>query len=79
MTKEPLFYFRSGYDFSKLDISNKILMYFFVMHLKRKKNRSEDDEGMIQGCYKPFDFTDKESINPLLETVRKGPENVPAP
>lgn len=76
LAKVPLFYFRGGYNFSKLDIPNKILMYFFTMHLKRKKNRTEDDEGMIQGYDKPFDFTDKESIQPLLEAVRKDPENV---
>ncbi len=64
------FYFRGGFDFSKLDLPNKILMTVFKWSLKRKKSRTEDEQGMLEAYRKPMDFTDRESVKPLLEYVR---------
>jgi len=64
------FYFRGGFDFSKLDLPNRILMTVFKWSLKRKKTRTADEQGMLDAYDKPADFTDRGSVEPLVEYVR---------
>jgi len=64
------FYFRGGFDFAKLDPANRILMSIFKWFLKRKKAKTEDEQGMLEAYDKPMDFTDRGSVEPLLEYVR---------
>ena len=49
---------------------NKILMFIFIQVIKHKKDKSDDDKGMISAYEKPVDFTKKESINELLRYAR---------
>ncbi len=66
-----LFYFRGGFDFGKLSLGYKILMFIFVNILKLKPKKTEDDIGMISAYEKPVDFTKKEYINDLIASVSK--------
>ena len=66
----PFFYLRGGFDFSKLDFFNKILMTLMKWKLKRKKNRTEDEEGMLAAYGQPVDYTRKENIKNLIEFCR---------
>ncbi|MBN1275437.1 flavodoxin [Candidatus Woesearchaeota archaeon] len=69
--KTKLFYLRGGFDKNKLDFKNRIIMRMFISILRRKKNKSEDEEGMIQAWNKPVDFTDKKNIKELVSFVKK--------
>lgn len=61
------FYLRGGFDYQKLSLINKFLMYGLKkMHLERIKNPTEDDKGMLAMYDVPQDFTDKKSLDKLL-------------
>lgn len=64
-----LFYLRGGFDFSRLNILNKIIMTLFKWMLNRKKQRSADEKGMLKAFEHPVDFTRKENLKPLLESI----------
>jgi len=64
-----LFYFRGGFDFSRLDIPNKIIGTLFKWMAKRKKQLSANEKGMLSAFEHPVDFTNKENIKPLLECI----------
>lgn len=63
------FYFRGGFDFSKLNIGNKILMSMMKAKLKNEKEPSDDESGMLEAFEKPVDFTDRDNILPLIKYV----------
>lgn len=58
------FYFRGGFDFSKLTSGDKNLM-------KMLKERTEDEQGMLDAYVTPVDFRNKENIRPLSDYVLK--------
>ena len=61
------FYLRGGFDFSKLDFSNKILMTLMKWRLASKKSRTEDEEGMLAAYAHPVDYSQKENMKGLLD------------
>ncbi len=63
------YYFRGGFDFSKLNLINKILMTLLKWKIKLKRHRTPDEKGMLAAYSKPMDFTKKENIGELLEYV----------
>ena len=67
---DKVFYLRGGFDKRKLPFFYKLIMALFVKKLKKKKEKSEDDQGMIEAWDKPVDFTDKEKIEPLVNFVK---------
>ncbi len=64
------YYFRGGFDFSKLNFINKILMTLFKWKIQLKRDKTSDEKGMLAAYSKPVDFTKKENIKELLEYVR---------
>jgi len=66
-----MFYFRGGFNFSKLNMGNKILMSMMKAKLKNEKEPSEDEKGMLEAFYKPVDFTDRNNILPLIKWVEE--------
>ena len=65
------FYLRGGFDFSKLTSGDKILMKMLKMRLQKLKERTEDEQGMLDAYVTPVDFRNKENIRPLLDYVLK--------
>ena len=65
------FYLRGGFDFSKLTASDKVLMKMLKARLQKTKDRTEDEQGMLDAYDTPVDFSDKENIKPLIEFVLK--------
>lgn len=66
----PFFYLRGGFDFSRLDFFNKILMTLMKWSLAKKKNKTEDEKGMLAAFGKPIDYSEKENIIKLVEFCR---------
>jgi menaquinone-dependent protoporphyrinogen IX oxidase len=64
------FYLRGGFDYSKLNWLNKMLMTLMKLILKRKKNPTPDEKGMLAAFDNPVDFTKKERISELVEYAR---------
>lgn len=65
------FYLRGGFDFSKLTAGDKILMKMLKVRLQKLKERTEDEQGMLDAYDTPVDFRNKENIRPLLDYVLK--------
>ena len=63
------FMIRGGFDYSKLTLVDKILMNILKFKLKRKKNPTADERGMLNSYTHPCDFTDEKSINPILQSL----------
>jgi menaquinone-dependent protoporphyrinogen IX oxidase len=66
----PLFYLRGGFDYSKLDFANKILMRLLQWKLMLKKNKTPDERGMLMAYSKPLDAAKQERIAPIVEYVK---------
>jgi flavodoxin len=67
----PLFYLRGGFNFKKLDLFNKIIMYLFIKNLESKKDKTKDEIGLIKAYKKPVDFTDKKNIKEIIKFIKK--------
>ena len=65
-----LFYLRGGFDFNKLDFTNKVIMELFRVRLSLKKNKSSDEIGLLAAYSKPMDFVRKENIKQLVDYVK---------
>ncbi|MBR4555303.1 MAG: hypothetical protein IKO27_06890 [Ruminococcus sp.] len=63
------FYLRGGFDYNKLTAKDKVLMKMLKVRLQKIKERTEDQQGMLDAYDKPVDFSDKENIRPLIEFV----------
>jgi len=65
-----LFYLRGGFNYSKLNFSNKVLMQLLKIKMIMKKNKSADKKGMLAAYSNPVDFTNKKNISPVIEYIR---------
>jgi len=68
------FYLRGGYDHSKLDLKNRLLMDLlrFKILMRPKGKRTPDEVGMLAAFKHPMDAARKENLKALLEYARSG-------
>lgn len=66
-----LFHFRGAMDFAHMRFFHKMGMRMMRSMLKKKKNRSEEDEALLQSFDHPVDFTDQKAILPLIDYCRE--------
>ncbi len=64
-----LFYFRGGFNFNKLNFTNKIIMTLFKWKIQSKRDKTPDEKGMLVAYSNPVDFTKKENIKELITYV----------
>lgn len=64
------FYLRGGFEYSRLGFVDRILMQVLKWTLKRKKQLTPDERGMLNVYDHPVDFSRPESIRSLVEYVR---------
>ena len=61
-----------GFDYSKLTANDNLKhMKMLKVKLQKTKERTEDEQGMLDAYDTPVDFSDKENIRPLIEFVLK--------
>jgi menaquinone-dependent protoporphyrinogen IX oxidase len=63
------FYLRGGFDNSKLQFVDRILMMLLKWKLKSKKKLTPDEKGMLAAYNQPVDFTRKKYIEELISYV----------
>lgn len=72
-SKIRTFYLRGGFDYTKLNTGDKILMKMLKMKLKAKKDRTEDEDGML----KAYDIAEyhckQENTKELIAYVKELP------
>lgn len=66
------YYFRGGFDYTKLGFIDKLLMNLMKRSIRRKKegDRTPDEKGMLAAFENPVDFTNKESIQEIIDHIR---------
>ena len=63
------FLLRGGFDNRKLTPVDTLLMKLMKVQLKRKKNPTADERGMLEAYSHPVDFTSKKNIEPILKKL----------
>jgi menaquinone-dependent protoporphyrinogen IX oxidase len=65
------FYLRGGFDYSKLQPLDKVLMILLKLKIKRKRKTelNSDERGMLAAYDQPADFTRKKNIDELISYV----------
>ncbi|MEL7655412.1 MAG: flavodoxin domain-containing protein [Bacillota bacterium] len=69
--KIEFFLLRGGFDQSKLKPIDRFLMLLMKISLKRKKNLTPDEQGMLNAYSHPVDFTNEKSIEAIVESIQK--------
>ena len=64
------FYLQGGFDYNKLTPFNKMVMTLMKWSLKKKKDLTPDDHGMLDAFDHPVDFTDEKNIKELILYVQ---------
>jgi menaquinone-dependent protoporphyrinogen IX oxidase len=67
--KIQFYYLRGGFDYTRLQFGDKLLMQLLKWTLKRKKELTPDEKGMLAAYDTPVDFTKRENINGLIAYV----------
>lgn len=72
MEKLHIFHFRGALDYARLGLVHRAMMAMLrKMLLKKDENElREEDKQLLQSYGKKVDFTDPDSISPLVELVR---------
>ncbi len=65
------FYLRGGFNYDKLNMKDRMLMMMMKKMLQKKKDLTEDEQGMLAAFEEPVDFTDRGNIRDLIDLVRK--------
>ncbi|WP_461204918.1 flavodoxin domain-containing protein [Clostridium sp. DL1XJH146] len=65
------FYLRGGFNYNKLGLFDKILMNLLKRKLKKKKELTPDEKGMLASYDHPVDFTKRKNIDELITYVDK--------
>jgi hypothetical protein len=60
---------RGGFDYDKLQPVDKVLMKMMKFMLKKKKEMTADERGMLNAYDTPVDFTRKKNIEELIAYV----------
>lgn len=65
------FYFRGGFDFTKLNKGDQLLITMLKKKLQKNNNPTEDAVGMLAAIDEAVDFSDKENIYELIHYIRE--------
>ncbi len=63
------FLLRGGFDKRRLRSIDRLLMQIMKINLKRKKNPTPDERGMLNAYSHPVDFTDEKHIRAIIERI----------
>lgn len=64
------FYLRGGFNYSKLNTFDKILMTLLKYKLKMSKELTSDGRGMLASYDRPVDFTRNKNIGQLIDHIK---------
>lgn len=65
------YYLRGGFDYNRLSPFSKFMMTIFKSILKKTKNPTDDQKEMIANFKVPQNYTKKENIEAILQTVQQ--------
>ena len=67
------FHLRGAFNYTRLNLLDKLLMSLLKFKLKRKKaeDLDEDSKGLLAAYDRPVDWTDKKAIAPIVDCIKK--------
>lgn len=72
----PLFYLRGGFDYTRLPLKEKMLMFLLKIKLLFKKNKSADERELLASYKYPLDTVKEEYLQELLSYIEKSTEEL---
>lgn len=69
--RPQLFYFRGGMATEKLKPGDKTLLLCYRAMMRRRQDLPEEDEALLPLLRQDCDFTSRDQIAPLLQTVAR--------
>lgn len=69
--KVDFFLLRGGIDYKRMHLFDKLLMFLLIKSIKvsKKDETNPEAKGMIENFGKTVDFTNKESIKPIVDCI----------
>lgn len=71
LKKVSVFYCPGGFNYEKMSASSKLAMKLFLKMLKSKKEKTEEEQEMINMISASYDISDRKYIEPILECLKK--------
>lgn len=69
--KVPFYYYEGGIDYNHMGILSKFFMKMLVNMLKGKKNKTAEEEGMLNALSHSFDHSDKNRIHTMMIQIKE--------
>lgn len=69
--KVKTFYCPGGFNYEKMSAPSKLMMKMFIKTLKAKKDKSQEEQVMIDMISSSYDISDKKYIEPVLQCLKK--------
>ncbi len=69
--KVSVFYCPGGFCYEKMSASSKLMMKMFIKTLKAKKDKTKEEQEMIEMISHSYDISDEKYIEPILECLQK--------
>lgn len=67
----PVFCLRGDMDYARLSAGHRAMMAMLIAFLKRKKERSEEDEQLLATYGQKVEFLDLSTAQPLIEAAKR--------
>lgn len=68
--KIPYFYFQGGINYETMKFGSRLLMKLFSAILRKKKNKTPEEQGMAESISKSADYSNIKFIQPLISHIR---------
>lgn len=67
-----VFCLRGAFSYQKLDLIDKFMMFLLKCRLRsiKEENRDEETKNLLAAYDTPVDFTDRDNIRPLIDSIR---------
>lgn len=70
--KVKVFYLPGGFNYERMSPMFKMMMKVFLRTLKAKKDKTEEEKGMVEMISHSYDISDRRYIEPIVELLRRG-------
>lgn len=70
--KVKVFYLPGGFNYERMSPMSKMMMKVFLRTLKAKKDKTEEEKGMVEMISRSYDISDRRYIEPIVELLRRG-------
>ncbi len=70
LKKVKTFYCPGGFNYEKMSVPSKLMMKMFLKTLKAKKEKTAEEQIMINMISSSYDISDKKYIEPILQYLK---------